>query len=176
MILYKICLYNFLISILGFGSGQVFLTYVYDYYVLNNVITERAYNLYVGITEVLPGATSVKILTLIAYDNLSIIGLIIAMLFFVIPTIIIIYGCARLHKNKRFETFFKNLGMYFTPVLSALMIVLLMRLINSNVSDNIHLIYLFITVALGLFYESRKFKFNFFYILLTNTVVYFIIF
>lgn len=173
IIFLQACYYNFLISAFGFGSGTVFLNYVYNYYVeQGQLISEAQFNIYTAITEMLPGATSVKILTLIDYDLLGISGLILPILLFVLPTIIFIYISAKLISSKRFNNFVHALGFYFTPVLAALIIELAAKLTKKNISSNQDLIIL-ILLIINTYYLQEKLKVhNFLIIILANAIIY----
>ncbi len=173
MIFFKACYYNFLISTFGFGSGTVFLNYVYNYYVeQSHLISEAQFNIYTAITEMLPGATSVKILTLIDYDLLGISGLILPILLFVLPTIIFIYISAKLISSKRFNNFVHALGFYFTPVLAALIIELAVKLTSKNINSNQDLI-IVILLIINTYYLQERFKVhNFLIIILANAMIY----
>ncbi len=173
MIFLKICYYNFLISAFGFGSGTVFLNYVYNYYVeQSHLITQSQFNIYTAITEMLPGATSVKILTLADYDLLGFKGLIIPILVFILPTMFFIYISSKLLTSKKFNNFVYKLGFYFTPVLTALIIELTTKLTNKNISNYTDLIILIILV-INTYYLQEKIKINnFLIIILSNVLIY----
>ncbi len=170
--LFKICYYNLMISIFGFGSGAVFFNYVYDYYVVNNVITLEQFNLYVGITNVLPGAVTIKILTLSAIESLNFIELLIAITVFVIPTMIFIYLTARFLKIKKLKVFFDNLGLLFVPVLIAVVFVVLSRMTLDIVVNLNQLIYLMVAIIITYFIDKKYKSKSFVFILIINFILY----
>lgn len=173
--LIKICFYNLMISIFGFGSGAVFFNYVYDYYVVNGIISVEQFNFYVGLTNVLPGAITVKILTLSAIESLNIVGIIIALTIFVIPTMVFIYLTAQFIKIKRLKVFFDQLGILFVPVLIAVVLVVLSRLTFGVIDGIDKVIYLVVAIIITYFIDKRYQMRGFVLVLIINFVLYNII-
>lgn len=147
MLFLRVCFYFILISILGFGSGSVFLLYSYNYFVDTGIITIEQFKYYLSIAEMLPAATSVKILTLISYDLFGLIATIISITIFMIPTVLVCYGVTKLINNAKYIKFLNLLGVLFIPVLGALICFLAIKVISISVSNfNQLLLVFFLTV------------------------------
>ncbi len=171
----KVCLNNLLISIFGFGSGAVFLTYANSLYVKRGLINVESFNLFISITESLPGATSIKILSLINYELLGFLLTIITISIFVIPTMLIINYSNIIINLDKSKKYLKLLGQLFTPVLAALILYLTINLLNSITNNVLDLaIVLLLTFITYISKELLKIN-NYLVLIIINTVFYFII-
>lgn len=139
----KFLLINFVIACLGFGSGTVFVSFIYDAYTTYTNVSVQTLDIATAISMALPAPISPKMLGLIAYQEYNFWFVWPAILIFVLPTIgIVLYTFKHYNKFKD-NKFFVRLSKYFPPIMGAITLYIVIALSQNNVS-NVHEFKLFI--------------------------------
>lgn len=129
----RILLINFIIAIVGFGSGTVFIALIYDGYLNYSDVSIQTLDLVTSIAMLLPGPVTPKMLGLIAYLEYGVLFIIPAIIIFVIPTLVFITYSYKYYERFKDSNFFKFIATYFMPLLAAITLTLLFNLIGHNV-------------------------------------------
>lgn len=130
--MFKFLLINFLIACIGFGSGSVFLSFIYDAYINYTGVSIQTLDIATSISLVLPAPISPKMIGLIAYQEYGFTFVWPAIIAFVIPTICIsLYSFKHYNKFKN-NLFFKKMAKYFPPLLASITVYIIIVLCINN--------------------------------------------
>ncbi len=131
----KILLINFVIACLGFGSGTVFISFIYDAYTSYTNISIQTLDIATAISLALPAPISPKMLGLIAYQEFNFWFVWPAVIIFVIPTVVIVLYTFKHYNKFKDNPFFKQLSTYFPPLMAAITAYIIIALSFSNIQS-----------------------------------------
>lgn len=130
----KILLINFIIACLGFGSGTVFISFIYDAYTSYTNVSIQSLDIATAISMALPAPISPKMLGLIAYQEFNFWFVWPAILIFVLPTICIVLYTFKHYNKFKDSKFFTVLSIYFPPIMGAITAYIAIGLSYNNVA------------------------------------------
>lgn len=125
---------NFVIACLGFGSGTVFISFIYDAYTKYTTVSPQTLDIATAISMALPAPISPKMLGLIAYQEYGFWFVWPAILIFVLPTIAIVLYTFKHYNKFKDNYFFTTLSTYFPPLMGAITAYIGIQLSFANVS------------------------------------------
>lgn len=131
----KFLLINFVIACLGFGSGTVFISFIYDAYTNYTNVSAQTLDIATAISMALPAPISPKMLGLIAYQEYNFWFVWPAILVFVMPTICIVLYTFKHYNKFKNNKFFVRLSKYFPPIMGAITAFIVIELSVNNVND-----------------------------------------
>lgn len=137
-------LINFIIACIGFGSGTVFLGYIFDAYSQYTEVSTQALNIATSISMVLPAPFSPKMLGIIAYQSYGFWFIWPALFAFTIPTYLIANFTYINYNKLKDSLFFSQLSKYFPPIMGAITLNIILLLIIQNINSNIQLLFVII--------------------------------
>lgn len=129
----KILLINFAIACLGFGSGTVFISFIYDAYTKYTDISIQTLDVATAISLALPAPISPKMLGLIAYQEYDFWFVWPAIITFVLPTIFIVLYTFKHYSKFKDNRFFGLLSKYFPPIMAAITANIIIVLSLNNI-------------------------------------------
>lgn len=130
----KFLVINFIIACLGFGSGTVFIGFIYDAYTRFTDVSPQVLDIATAISMALPAPISPKMLGLIAYQEYGFLFVWPAIIIFVIPTLIIVSYTFKHYNKFKDNKFFIKLSLYFPPIMGAITAYIVIQLTYSNVT------------------------------------------
>lgn len=130
----KFLIINFVIACLGFGSGTVFIGFIYDAYTKFTDVPTQVLDIATAISMALPAPISPKMLGLIAYQEYNFWFVWPAIIAFVIPTLIIVSYTFKHYNKFKDSKFFAKLSLYFPPIMGAITTYIVVQLTYSNVT------------------------------------------
>lgn len=130
---------NFIIACLGFGSGTVFISFIYDAYTRYTDVSTQTLDIATAISMALPAPISPKMLGLIAYQEYNFWFVWPAVAIFVLPTIVIVIYTFKHYNKFKNNYFFTTLSTYFPPVMGAITFYIVIELSVANVSTPVEL-------------------------------------
>ncbi len=131
----QILIINFLIACIGFGSGTVFIGFIYDGYTKYTDISIATLDIAASISMVLPAPISPKMLGLIAYQEFNFWFVWPAIIAFVLPTIFIVNYTFKHYNKFKDNLFFNTLAKYFPPIMAAITTYIIIVLTANNVTN-----------------------------------------
>lgn len=131
----KFLIINFIIACLGFGSGTVFISFIYDAYTSYTTVSAQTLDISTAISMALPGPISPKMLGLIAYQEYNFWFVWPAVFIFVVPTIVIVLYTFKHYNKFKDNDFFTTLSTYFPPLMGAITAYIVIELSLANVSS-----------------------------------------
>lgn len=137
----RILIINFIIACLGFGSGTVFISFIYDGYTNYSTVPIEYLDIATSISMALPGPISPKMLGLIAYQEYNFWFVWPAILVFVLPTIFIVLYTFKHYQKFKDNYFFTMLSTCFPPIMGAITAYIIITLTMSNVTTLLELKY-----------------------------------
>lgn len=126
-------LINFIIACIGFGSGTVFLGYIYDAYSQFTSVSIESLQIATGISMVLPAPFSPKMLGLIAFQEYGFWFVWPALIAFTLPTLAIVNLTFVNYNQLKDSNFFKQLSQYFPPIMGGITLNIIIVLIIDNI-------------------------------------------
>lgn len=126
---------NFLIACVGFGSGTVFISYIYDAYSNLTSVSSQTLDVATAISVALPAPISPKMLGLISYQEYGFWFVWPSIIAFVIPTITIVFYTFKHYNKFKDNTFFKVLSVYFPPIMAAITTYIVLQLSYTNITS-----------------------------------------
>ncbi|WOO87967.1 chromate transporter [Mollicutes bacterium LVI A0039] len=133
----KLLLINLIIACIGFGSGTIFISLIYDAYTTYTSVSVQTLDVATSISMALPAPVSPKMLSLIAYQEYGFWFIWPAVFVFVIPTIFIVIYTFKHYNKFKDNSFFKDLSKYFPPIMGAITAYIVIVLSINNVSTMI---------------------------------------
>ncbi len=133
--MFKFLLINFIIACLGFGSGTVFISFIYDAYTKYTDVSIQTLDIATAISMALPAPISPKMLGLIAYQEFNFWFVWPAVFAFVLPTIGIVQYTFKHYNKFKDNRFFAKLSTYFPPIMGAITAYIVIQLTVTNVTN-----------------------------------------
>ncbi len=131
----RFLLINFTIACLGFGSGTVFISFIYDAYTNYTNVSVQTLDIATAISMALPAPVTPKMLGLIAYQEYGFWFVWPAIIIFVLPTITIVLYTYKHYSKFKDNRFFGTLSIYFPPIMGAITAYIVIQLTASNVTN-----------------------------------------
>lgn len=148
---------NFLIACIGFGSGTVFISFIYDAYSNYTNVSLQTLDIATSISMALPAPISPKMLGLIAFQEYNFWFVWPAILAFTLPTIGIVHYTFKHYSKFKDNHFFETLAKYFPPIMGAITAYIIIQLTASNLTTEREVIY-YLTPMVASFIIRYGFK------------------
>lgn len=131
----RFLLINFIIACLGFGSGTVFISFIYDAYTKYTNVSVQTLDIATAISMALPAPVSPKMLGLIAYQEYGFWFVWPAIIVFVLPTVAIVLYTFKHYSKFKDNRFFSQLSVYFPPLMGAITAYIVIQLTVLNITN-----------------------------------------
>lgn len=168
-------LINIIIAIVGFGSGTIFISLIYDAYTNYTTISIQTLDIATAISMALPAPISPKMLGLIAFQEYGFWFVWPAVLVFVIPTILIVLYTFKHYNRFKDNIFFANLSKYFSPLMGAITAFIVIELSLNNINNALQFKYFIFPLIVTLVIRYGLKQKNNGYYLIANIITLLII-
>lgn len=156
----KFLIINFIIACLGFGSGTVFISFIYDAYTRYTDVSAQTLDIATAISMALPAPISPKMLGLIAYQEYNFWFVWPAVAIFVLPTIVIVVYTFKHYNKFKDNHFFTTLSTYFPPLMGGITLYIVLELTVANVGSpqefKLFLIPLIVTLIIRYWFKIKN--------------------
>lgn len=166
----QIIIINFLIACIGFGSGTVFMGYVYDAYGKYTTISTNVLDISAAVAMTLPAPFTPKMLGLIAYQEYGFWVVWPAVIAFIIPTIVIASLTFKHYSKFKNIYFFKQLSKFFPPLMAAITLYIIITLTMQNVQTALEFKYFIVPLTLSLILRYGFKQYNSLILILVNVL------